>query len=367
MTFVKMNNKVKGCIVCFCAFFMVMSYAQKESEGTYFFAADNQLIQYVGRIDFTNKKLPRYWQPGVYVKARFTGTFCNVIVNDEMLWGKNHNYLEVIVDDTVLYRLQTKGKRDTIRVANGLSNGTHTILIAKNTEANIGYIELVGLQCKGLLPLSAKPIRKMECIGNSITCGASADESEIPCGKGVWQDQHNAYLAYGPVTARNLNAQWILSSVSGIGLIHSCCNMDVVMPQVYDNINMRNKDDSLRWNFALYQPDVVTVCLGQNDGAQDSTLFCTAYVQFLQRLRGDYPKAKIVCLTSPMADSSLASSQKKYLSGIVTFMNKNGDQNVSHYFFAKRYYHGCDSHPNVSEHKQIAAELTAYVKKLMNW
>ena len=144
----KVNQKLRTCIVCFCTLFIVASYAQNKSEAAHFFAADNGLIQYVGRIDFTNKKLPRYWQPGVYVKARFTGTFCNVIVNDEMLWGKNHNYLEIVVDDTVLHRLETKGKRDTIRVASSLPNGTHTILIAKNTEANIGYLELVGSNAK---------------------------------------------------------------------------------------------------------------------------------------------------------------------------------------------------------------------------
>ncbi len=341
--------------------------AQKNTTATHFFAANNNFIQYVGRIDFTNKKLPRYWQPGVYVKAKFTGTYCNVIVNDEMLWGKNHNYLEIVVDDTVLHRLQTKGKRDTIRIASGLKDGVHTILIAKNTEANIGYLEFVGLQCKTLLPLPPKPERKMEFIGNSITCGASADASEVPCHTGVWQDQHNAYLAYGPTTARNLNAQWILSSVSGIGLIHSCCNMDVVMPRVYDNVNMRNANDSLKWNFNSYQPDVITICLGQNDGIQDSTLFCSAYVTFLQRLRKEYPKAQVICLTSPMADSVLAASEKNYLTGVVHYMNASGDDKVSHYFFLKRYFHGCDSHPDVAEHKEIAGELTAYVKNLMKW
>ena len=303
----------------------------------------------------------------MYVKAKFYGTFCNVIVNDEVLWGKNQNYLEVVIDDTLLYRLQTKGKRDTIRVAKKLSNGAHTILIAKNTEANIGYLEFVGLQCKALLPLPSKPVRKIECIGNSITCGASADESQIPCGKGVWQDQHNAYLAYGPRTARNLNAQWILSSVSGIGLIHSCCNLDVVMPQVYDNINMRNLHDSLHWNFDNYIPDIVTVCLGQNDGIQDSTAFCSVYVQFLQRLRSYYSKAQIICLTSPMADSILMASQKKYIAGVEQYMQAKGDKNVHHYFFSKRYYHGCDTHPDVAEHKEIADELTAYLKALMKW
>lgn len=342
-------------------------FAQTRKETIHFFGADNKLIQYVGRIDFSDPKLPRYWQPGVYVKAKFSGTYCNVIVNDEMLWGKNHNYLEIVIDDTVLYRMPTRGKRDTIRVASRLQNGTHTILVAKNTEANIGYLEFLGLQCNNLLPLPPKPQRKIEFIGNSITCGASADESLVPCGKGVWQDQHNAYLAYGPTTARNLNAQWILSSVSGIGLIHSCCNLDVLMPQVYDNINMRNLTDSLKWNFNTYQPDIVTVCLGQNDGIQDSIAFCSAYVKFLQRIRNNYPKAKLICLTSPMADSTLSASQKSYLTGVVNFMHRSGDNNVYSYFFCKRYYHGCDTHPDVAEHQEIAAELTAYLKPLLNW
>ncbi len=363
-------NRRQFKIYLFCICFLIVTkclFAQKSTASYHFFAADNNLIQYVGRIDFTNTKQPRYWQPGVYVKAKFSGTFCNVIVNDEMLWGKNHNYLEIVIDDTVLYRLQTRGKRDTIKVASGLQRGIHTILIAKNTEANIGYLEFVGLQCENLLSLPSKPKRKIECIGNSITCGASADESEIPCGKGVWQDQHNAYLAYGPTTARNLNAQWILSSVSGIGLIHSCCNLDVTMPQVYDNINMRNLNDSLHWNFSNYQPDIVTVCLGQNDGIQDSTAFCSAYVKFLQRLRKNYSNAQLICLTSPMADGALTASQKSYLSGIENYMRSSGDNKVHHYFFSKRYYHGCDTHPNVAEHKEIAAELTAYLKQLMNW
>ena len=71
------------------------------------------------------------------------------------------------------------------------------------------------------LPLSPKPVRRMEFIGNSITCGTGSDQSVVPCDKGVWQDQHNAYLSYGPAVARSFNAQWQLSAVSGIGLMHS--------------------------------------------------------------------------------------------------------------------------------------------------
>jgi lysophospholipase L1-like esterase len=329
-----------------------------------FFGADNPNIQYTGRIDFTNPKLPRFWQPGVYITAKFTGPDCKVVLNDEILWGKNHNYLEVVVDGKAV-RLQTKAKQDTITVAKNLSAGEHTLVVCKNTEANIGYLELVGILCKQLVKPADKPARKIEFIGNSITCGTGSDVSEIPCGKGVWQDQHNAYLSYGAITARTLNAQYHLSAVSGIGLIHSCCKMDVIMPLVFDKISMRN--DTIAWDFKNYQPDVVTVCLGQNDGIQDSTIFCDIYNGFIKRLHRYYPNAMIICLTSPMADASLVTFMKKTLTAVVSKANKNGDKKVTSYFFSKQFHNGCDSHPDLAEHREIAEELTAFIKTTMNW
>ena len=95
----------------------------------------------MGRIDFTNPKLPRFWQPAVTISIRFTGASCRLIVNDEILWGKNHNYFELVVDGKA-YRLQTKSARDTIDVTSYLSGKKeHNVSFVKNTEANIGYIE----------------------------------------------------------------------------------------------------------------------------------------------------------------------------------------------------------------------------------
>jgi hypothetical protein len=329
-----------------------------------FFAADDPYVQYTGRIDFTRPKLPRFWQPGVYITAKFRGSYCEIILNDEVLWGKNQNYLEVVVDDKAV-RLQTKAKRDTIKVADNLSPGEHTLVISKNTEANIGYLELVGIRCAELIKPSPKPARKIEFIGNSITCGASSDITAVPCGKGVWQDQHNAYLSYGAITGRALNAQYHLSAVSGIGLMHSCCNMNVIMPQVFDKVSMRN--DTIAWDFNLYQPDVVTVCLGQNDGIQDATVFNEKYIAFIKRLRGYYPEATIICLTSPMADANLAAFMKKSLTEIVSKMNTSGDKKVTSYFFSKQYSHGCDWHPDLEDHRNIANELTAFIRATMKW
>src|ERR1019366_5796937 len=105
------------------------------------------------------------------------------------------------------------------------------------------------------------------------------DLSKVPCGKGQWYDEHNAYMSYGARTSRNLNAQWQLTALAGVGLIHSCCGMNVVMPQIFDKVFLRG--DTIKWDFKKYQPDVVTICLGQNDGALDSPLFCSTYVKFI--------------------------------------------------------------------------------------
>ena len=326
------------------------------------FAADHTSFQYTGRIDFSNPKAPRFWQPGVYVQARFSGIACEIKVRDQMLWGKSHNYVSIDVDGKVR-REKTTALENSIRI-DSLSPGEHTITICKSTEAGIGYMEFVGLACEKLLTPSKRPKRKIEFIGNSITCGTGTDQSIFPCGQGEWYDQHNAYESYGPTVARALNAQWHLSSVSGIGLMHSCCDMTIVMPQVFDKMNMR--DNVGAWNFDLFTPDVVTVTLGQNDGKQDSLTFCKKYVDFLVQLRSHYPKAQLVCVTSPMADENLRRVLQQYLTGVVDHLRKK-DKKVTKFFYSRSWNSGCGGHPDLKEHQLMAAELTAYLKKLMKW
>jgi len=330
------------------------------------FYPDDVRIQYTGRIDFTNPKIPRFWQPGISIKMRVEGRICELIVQDEMLWGSNHNYIELIVDGIVL-RMQTKSKRDTINVGQYFMTDkkNHDVQLVKNTEANIGYMEFVAVICVNLLKPPSKPVRKIECIGNSITCGTGSDMDVVPCGKGKWQDQHNAYMSYGSIMSRSLNAQCYLSAVSGIGLMKSCCNMNIIMPQVYDKISMRN--DTIQWDFKNYQPDVVTICLGQNDGIQDSISFCNNYISFLKTLRSYYPKSTFVLLSSPMANDNLRNFMKATITSVQQSMKRSGDKKVYTYIFKKQYSKGCDYHPSLDEHKLIAKEVTTFVKKVMSW
>jgi hypothetical protein len=340
-------------------------YGQSMRSVSHFYPASNSFISYIGRVDHSDAALPRFWAPGVYVTAKFKGSFCKIVVNDEMLWGKNHNYLEIVVDGKNPVRIQTSKKTDTINIANGLTNGVHSFLLCKDTESNIGYIEIVGVMCQQLLPPSKLPNRRIEFVGNSITCGTGLDQSQVPCHTGLWQDQHNAYMSYGALTARQLNAQWHLTSVSGIGLTHSCCNLNMLIADVFDKVNLR--ENVIDWNFNFYQPQVVTLCLGQNDGIQDSAKFANAYIDFIKNVRSRYANASIICLTSPMANDGLKTFLSASLKGIIKKLNNDGDKKVSYYVFKKRYHNGCDEHPDMDEHRQIAGELSAYIKKLKKW
>ncbi len=336
--------------------------AKPQSSSKMFNSPANPLIQYTGRIEKTTKSLMRFWASGVYVKAKFNGNNCTVYLNDEVLYGNVHNYIEIVVDDQKPVRMQLRFVTNAVAIK-GLSKGDHTVLICKDTEAGNGYLDFAGIDCKKLLPAPPKPKLKIEFIGNSITCGFGADMAEIPCGKGEWYDQHNAYMSYGARTARSLNAQWHLSAVSGIGMIHSCCDMTILMPQVFDKINM--PDDSIQWDFKQYIPDIVTICLGQNDGIQDSATFCKAYVAFVKTVRSKYENATIILLTSPMGDNNLTPVLKNYLTSIVSFFNQNGEKNIDKYFFKKQYHEGCGSHPSLAEQEEISDELVGFMREKM--
>lgn len=338
-----------------------MLFAQEKLN--YFAALDNN-IQYCGRTIVSENKNVRCWQPGAYMQARFTGNTLKLFFVDQVQYGQNHNYVEVVLDNQPAKRIRLTTENDTLSFTLPKAK-EHSVTVYKDTEAGIGYLDFCGIQCVSLLPLNKVPVHKMEFIGNSITCGAGIDLSVAPCGQGAWYDQNNAYLSYGSITARKLNAKFHLSSVSGIGLMHSCCNMKISMPQVYNKVNMR--DDSVAWNFGNYQPDIVTVSLGQNDGIQDSLAFCTAYITFLTQLRNYYPSAEIVCLSSPMADADLNKVLKSYVNFIVNFMHKRGDGKVHSFFFSKQFHNGCGGHPDMKEQEQIAAELTGFIKSLTHW
>ncbi len=337
-------------------------------------AANDPNIKYVGRIDYTNPAIPKFSAPGVYFKAMFTGTFLDVFINDE----NSMNYVQVVIDTLAPVRILMNQGLNHYNVASGLSSGNHTVLICKETESGVGSLSFYGFRCEGISAVTDMPTLKMEFYGNSITCGAkmlSGTPCDLTNNNTNWNAANSAYLSYGALTARALNAQWQITAISGIGLISSCCSMGYTMPNAYDRINLTDAS-SPKWNFSKYVPDVVTICLGQNDGSTivASKAFKDAYVAFINTLRSKYSSASIFLLTSPMADSSSSSTclfsvMQTSLAGIVDSMHNAGDAKVYWVKLPHDQNHGCtgQGHPSEAEHLITAGVLETAIKQVMGW
>jgi hypothetical protein len=345
--------------------------------------ADNPLIKYTGRVDFSNPKAPRFAWSGVSIKAAFKGSVCQILLNDyasgtDATGGKHTNYFNLIIDNKRVQVLKCNpGKQ--IYTVDSLSNSNHTIEIFKRTEALIGEVEFKGFildKGKKLFELPASPqTRRMEFIGNSITCGYGNEGPNAECKfSGATE---NAYMAYGAITARNLNAEYVAVPFSGKGLTRNYGGSpEETMPMLYDRILAANPD--LKWDFKKYIPDVVCINLGTNDFSQsnpDSVLFVGTYIKFIGTIRSNYPNASIICLTGSMMSDSYPqgmkslSTLKNYLKAVTGYLNAKGDNKVYTFDMSGQgsLGIGCDWHPSVKQHEKNAAELTAFVKEKMGW
>ena len=165
-------------------FLLLINYCYGKQPDSTYYKGDDSRIRYTGRIDYSAQHAPKYWASGACMEIKFNGTYCIVLIEDQVRWNTIHNYLEVVIDDSIVRRIQLKSVHNRLVVAENLPAGKHTLTLAKNTEAENGYVQIRGVICQRLLAPTKKKKRKIEYIGDSITCGAASDETEIPCGKG---------------------------------------------------------------------------------------------------------------------------------------------------------------------------------------
>lgn len=252
-------------------------------------------------------------------------------------------------------------------------NKTNLVGLFKATEASNGAVLFYGAKANKICRAKVKNAAIIEFIGNSITCGFGADTYETPCGTGTWYDQHNAYLAYGPLSARQLNADYRLSSVSGMGIYRNWNDEDTkpVMGDVYFTTRL-NGDKNLMWDFSGKKPDVVSICLGTNDLSDgdgkaerkpfNPEKYIANYIDLVKRLFEVYPNAKLALLTSPMVSENnndlLLSCLKKVKAHF------DNQHSVTIFVFKPMRPQGCGSHPNLLDHEAMAEQLVPFYREL---
>lgn len=355
------------------------------------YGADDANFRYSGRIDFSNPKSPRFGEGAVHVLARFRGTALRVLVNDDFRYGTYRDYFEVVIDGSERHKISPVRGTTAYEITRSLSDAEHTVVVSKRTEASIGTARFLGLDVAGEL-LEPPPVEphRIEIIGDSISAGSGneANNGSTKCSEDGWgQPYENADLAYGPVLARKLNADYHVTAVSGIGLVRNYSSMYDArpMPQVYDLLFVDSTASPV-WDTTLFVPDAILITLGTNDfspgdnppgdprPAMDKTVYYNAYVAFVDTLHGYYPNAHVFGVSSPMLGDGWPSSTDTFATDLKSVLTDV----EAHYatdevplfhkvFVSKVAGTGCGTHPGVAEHAQIASQIEPTIRSVMGW
>ena len=356
-------------ILLMSLFFHQYVHSQEKSTNKDLFHPSDKNIQYIGRTEDSSPDSPVFTYPGVQIRTGFTGTSL------EMMCKLHSGYFMAEIDGGEPFKISFIGNT-VVNLARDLKDGTHQAIVTYIGEGYENLPEFHGFfvdKGKTLAPAAPLPTRKIEFIGNSITCGYGIEaKSEA---EHYEEKTANFYYTYAARTARNLNAQALVVARSGIGVYRSYNG-----PRTGDKVNMNTEypntllyNDKYKWDFSRYTPDLVCINLGTNDTSTtgaDSLLLLKGFKNLYHQVRSHYPMAKIVLLCGCMMSGNQLLSAQQALDTTLDYAHQQGDSEVYRFDFTPHdgsLGYGADWHPSMRQHEKMANELTPFLKKLMKW
>jgi len=317
---------------------------------------------------------PCYEWSGTQVVARFTGA-----TDFSLSMADYGSYFDVYVDG-VLQASPVIGSesQSDYPLASGLTaSATHEVSLYKRTEASSnGRTQILGYSFPTggtLLPPAAPSGRRIEVIGDSISCGYGVLGPDATCTETSAYEDHDD--TYGAITARSLDADLYTIASSGRGMYRN--NDDTTtgtLPDIY-GLTLPYGDGAggfwlSQWDFTSFIPDVVVIDLGTNDfyEGDPGTAYETTYVTFLMRVLSDYPNAWIFCTNGPMLSGASYTSAQTYIQSAVATI---ASPRVTYLAYPTQSQdagaEGCDGHPKPATQQAMATQLTAAIKTALGW
>ncbi|WJS94769.1 GDSL-type esterase/lipase family protein [Flavobacterium johnsoniae] len=333
---------------------------------------------YQGRVDQLQNDQVILIGTASSVAFNFTGNECSISLQSVDSY-EHHNYVQLVLDGKYIGKIKVeKGAVQSFPIKVASNKKEHRLEIYKNTEAQSGNILFAGTTAK-LTSISFKKKKKIEFIGDSITCGAASDPSDIPCDKGEYMDHHNGYYAYGPTLSRAIGTDYLMSCVSGIGMYRNWNDEhkdEAIMPDIYQNLYLTKDASKPKYNFA-FQPDIISIALGTNDfsggdGKKERLPFnaekyVSNYINFIKMLYEHNPNVQIVITNSPMVGGERGVVFEECLNKVKNaFADDKTHKLIKIFKFKPMTPNGCSGHPDVADHKVLADEYAPFLKKLLN-
>lgn len=325
-------------------------------------------IRYLGRFDWSDKKGPQCGWSASTVTFRFYGTGVRAKIKPV-----GRNYLTVLIDGEITLPSVPVMEEGTYTLASSLEPGEHEIALIKRTEFYLGILAWQGFDLgQGyLLPLPPAPERKIEVIGDSITCGFGNEGENEKVDYDPKYD--NAYFSYASIAARNLKAQAHVLGWSGFGLVRDYTgNESNTLPAHYHRITFESRE---AWDFSQYIPQVVVINLGTNDFSNgyipERAAFIKAYTDFIHSLHHHYPEAHILCSIGPLIEGEALEKTREYVKEGVLKPLEQKKKKLVHFL---EYEHqrtedgyGVSFHPSIITHEKMGTRLSEEIRHIMHW
>lgn len=361
----------------------------------------------VGRADQSEPGKARFAWSGTQVTARFTGTSIamQMVSHRQPIAATDAPISDptaytVVIDDRAPMKIDVTQFQNVYPLANDLAGDKeHEITVHRNVEAELGVADFLGFTLSegaSFLPAKVYP-RRIEIIGDSITCGFGNEGANASCQFSTFTE--NNYLAYGALAGRTLSAEVTTVCYSGRGVSRNNTGLtEDTMPTLYRyTIPRASLDEAARegatrcentvggaipadpncYSFNDPPPHAVVIALGTNDwflGVPDLYAFEVAYRDLISYVRSKYPEAHIFCALSPLlsdaAEGRPRETTRKMLQNVVGAFNAANDIRVYTMEFLEqdnRNGLGCSGHPNLVTHQRLADQLVGAVRTKLCW
>jgi lysophospholipase L1-like esterase len=323
-------------------------------------------VEYVGRTAENQGSVSFDWT-GVHLRTQVTGGYLAVKMSDT-----KGNYYDLFIDGK--FSKTFKVSRDTIvtLVVNTTSKA-HKVLLFKRTEGEQGTATIYHFLTEkkgGLKKCAATPTRKIEFIGNSITCGFGTIGSDpkapfLPA-------TENSYLSYASIVSRYFDADYYLVAHSGMGVVRNYGDKNPVSAYTMRQRFFQTFDmnPAVKWDFSKWKPDAVVIKLGTNDLSNPDIYpteeqFVNGYLDLIASVKKAYGNVPVVCVSSCMSGEKLY----QYVQEVV---KRSNDKTVHFVGLMPSLLNsatdfGACYHPNYEGQKKMASVLIPSISTIMSW
>lgn len=339
---------------------------------------DDPALRFMGRIDDDNPKAPIWVFPYTQVSFRCTGSHIRVKLRNH--WNYGDIFLGAIIDGLEV-KVPVPIDATTITLAEHLPDIEHEVTIFKRQDGGMCHLEMLGIELDDgatiLPPADARPPRRMEVYGDSVSCGERNEairyvgQTDPEVDLSGYSDSWHSYAA---IAARMLGAELHDISQGGAPLLDGIGWFNAPhylgMESMWDRIAYNPAlGETKPWDFTRYTPHVVLVALGQNDAhphdfmasdyaGEAARHWRTRYVDFIHALRARYPKALIVLATTILVHDP---AWDRAIDEVCETVRSEGDIRVKHFLYS-RNASGTHGHPRIPEDEEMAGELVAYLE-----